>query len=248
MATTWYEARVVGIESINAHTKRFFLELPDIERFDFQAGQFITMDLPIHEKRLHRWRSYSIASAPNGSNLIELCIVRLEGGRATQYLFETIQPGSTIRLKGPGGAFVLPNIADKDLVLLCTGTGVAPFRSMLLDLKQTQKPHRNIHLIFGTRFRDGILYQEEFVNLHNEMPGFRYAVALSREEPANLQGLPFEAHTGYIHAFYEEAYREVREDIVFMLCGWSNMVDEAQKKLIQEMGYAPGQVLTELYG
>ncbi len=101
--TIWYEGRVTRIDPLNSNTRSFWIEVPEIDRFDFQAGQFITMDLPIHEKRVQRWRSYSIASAPDGTNAFELCIVQLEGGLATQYLFEEVRVGSVSGLKGREG-------------------------------------------------------------------------------------------------------------------------------------------------
>jgi len=246
MATTWYDAHVTGIEAINAHTRRFFLEIPAVERFDFQPGQFITMDLPVHEKRIHRWKSYSIASPPDGSNRFELCIVRLEGGLGTRYLFEEVAVGSIIRLKGPGGNFVLPDLSEKELVLVCTGTGVAPFRSMLQYLLQTQTPHQQIHLIFGCRYQTDILYDWEMAQLVHQLPGFRYTVALSRDATAS-QKWPLEIHNGYVHGVYKTTYSQVSEARLFMLCGWSKMVDEAQQQLL-DMGYSAEQVRSELYG
>lgn len=248
MPTTWYEGKISRIEARSSNTRSFWIEVPELEHFDFKAGQFITMDLPIHEKRLQRWRSYSIASAPDGTNVFELCIVRLEGGLATRYLFEEVEVGSTIRFKGPGGAFVLPETLDKDLVMICTGTGVAPFRSMLLDIQNRGIPHRNLHLIFGTRYRDGILYEREFETLMQQMPGFTFSAALSREHDPELLKAPFELRQGYVHQYYLEAYKEKREDALFLLCGWATMVDEAVLRLTEELGYPPAQIRSELYG
>lgn len=248
MPVTWYEGKIAGIEQRSSNTRSFWIEVPELSSFDFKAGQFITLDLPIHEKRLQRWRSYSIASPPDGSNLLELCIVRLEGGLAGTYLFEEATIGTTVRFKGPGGAFVLPETLDKDLVLVCTGTGVAPFRSMLLDIVQKKKDHRRIHLIFGTRTREGVLYEQEFQQLAEALPDFTFSVALSREsDPQQLQA-PFDIRRGYVHSFYLEDYRQKKEDILFYLCGWSSMVDEAVLRLTEELGYPPQQVRTELYG
>lgn len=248
MPVTWYEGTLLKIEPLNQNTRSFLLQVPELPSFDFKPGQFITMDLPIHEKRLQRWRSYSIASSPNGSNVIELCIVRLEGGLASNYLFDQVQIGSTIRFKGPGGAFTLPESIDKDLVLICTGTGIAPFRSMLLDLARQNIPHRKIHLIFGTRWREGVLYEKEFLDLQEKLPGFTYSVALSRETDPKLLQASFELQQGYVHQIYRSHYAQKREDLLFYLCGWSNMVDEAVSLLTGELGYPPHQVRTELYG
>ena len=199
------------------------------------------MDLPISDKRLKRWRSYSIANAPNGSNVLEFCIVQLEGGAATEYLFNDLSVGENIRFKGPDGTFVLPDPIEKDLVLICTGTGVAPYRSMLINLQKSKKPHKNIHLIFGTRYEDGILYRDEFEKMEKEIPCFKYSIALSRDE--NWKGTK-----GYVHQIYMEDYKEVRPDVDFYICGWSNMIDDAVANLILKLGYDKSQVHYELYG
>ncbi len=239
--TTWYNGIIKKIEDASPTTKRFWLEVEGVERFDFKAGQFITMDLPIGERRNQRWRSYSIASAPDGSNMLELCIVHLDGGLASGYLFNETQIGTTIKFKGPDGNFILPESIENELVMVCTGTGVAPFRSMILEVFNQKIPHKGIHLIFGTRTADGVLYQKEFEDLMEKMPGFRYSVALSREEKAGC-------HHGYVHEIYQQEYSEKRPDRSFFLCGWTKMVDEAVAKLIVEMGYERGQVKYELYG
>jgi CDP-4-dehydro-6-deoxyglucose reductase len=245
--TKWYDSQVLRVEDASPTTKRFWLKIENEEPFHFKAGQFVTMDLPVGEKRQQRWRSYSIANAPDGSNVLEFCIVHLDGGVATEYLFKTATPGTMIRFKGPDGGFVLPEAIDKDLVFICTGTGVAPFRSMIFNLHRQGITHRNIHLIFGTRHADGILYEAEFAKLATTMPGFSYSVALSRE-PALENGRAFEIQQGYVHDIYLQQYQSTRPDVVFYLCGWTKMVDEAVANLIVKLGYDRSQVKYELYG
>lgn len=242
MPTIWYDGLVTRIEQAAPNVRRFFLEVQGVDRFDFQAGQFITADLPIGEKRLQRWRSYSIANAPGGGRELELCIVRSGRGPGTAYLFDEVKPGSVLRFKGPDGAFVLPDdTADRDLVFICTGTGIVPFRSMLLDLERRGKPHRGLHLIFGTRTADSILYRDEFEALAARLPGFRYDVALSRQPD-------WPGYRGYVHQIYLEQYRVVRPDVAFYICGWSNMIDEAVANLLVKLGYDRSQIHYELYG
>ncbi len=246
MAKKWYNGKIVKIVDETPTTKRFWVEVP--EKLPFVAGQFITMDLPISEKRLKRWRSYSIANAPDESGLLEFCIVLLEGGAATTYLFEEAEVGTSIRFKGPLGVFVLPKEVEKDLVMICTGTGIAPFRSMLIDLYQQKKSYRNIHLIFGTRYFENLLYRQDLEELAQKMPRFKFSVALSREEEISGAPTGWDMHKGYVHPVYEKYYADVRSDIVFYLCGWSNMIDEAVEKLSAGMGYDKSQIRYELYG
>ncbi len=244
MPPVWYESSVVRIQEATPTVRRFWLRTADGQRPPFRPGQFITFDLPIGEKRLQRWRSYSIANAPEDAPYeeIELCIVRAPNGLATRYFFEEVRVGTTLRWKGPEGTFCLPEyLDDKDLVLVCTGTGVAPFRSMLRHVQHTQRPHRNIHLIFGTRTEADILYRDEFEALTRTMPGFRYDVALSRQPD-------WPGYRGYVHQVYLEHYAQKRADILFYLCGWTPMIDEAVANLFGRLGYDRRQILYELYG
>jgi len=240
MPTLWYDGIIKKIDLLAPNVRRLLVEVPTVQQFDFQAGQFITLDLPIGDKRLQRWRSYSLANAPDGSNQLELCVVRSPSGEGSRYLFEQNE-GAILRFKGPDGGFVLPENIERDLVFICTGTGVAPFRSMLLDLQRSGKPHRGLHLIFGTRQEDGILYRDDFEALTHTLPNFRYDVTLSRQPD-------WSGYQGYVHPIYAAEYQTVRPDVHCYLCGWSNMIDEAVANLLLEMGYDRGQVHYELYG
>src|SRR5687767_9043968 len=131
MLQPWRTGKVIRTEDATEHTRHFWIEVPEVETFDFKPGQFITLDLPIHEKKNKRWRSYSIASPPDGTNTVELVIVLLESGAGTTYLFNEVKEGSELLLRGPQGVFTLPDVIDRDLFLICTGTGIAPFRSMV---------------------------------------------------------------------------------------------------------------------
>ncbi len=241
----WLKGIVSQIEDETYNTRRFWIEIPELDSFDFIPGQFVTLDLPIHEKPNKRWRSYSIASWPDGSNTIELLIVLLENGAGTTYLFNEIKPGSEITLRGPLGSFVLPTPLDKDVYLICTGTGIAPFRSMLNHIKLHDTEHRDIYLIYGTRSKKDLLYYDEIKALENDIPGFHYIPTLSREQ--------WEGCCGYVHAVYENLVNEKKKGSPeplpahFYLCGWKVMIDEARKRIV-DLGYDKKAIHLELYG
>jgi len=219
-------------------TQRFFIEVPELQSFDFEPGQFVTLDLPIGERNAERWRSYSIASAPDGTNVFELIIVKAEGGKGTGFLFDELQPGSEIRLKGPQGKFTLPETIDKDLYLICTGTGIAPFRSMIRHIYGKSLAHRDIHLVFGCRHKKDLLYQAEWDKLSTLHPDFHYHPTLSREE--------WQGRKGYVHAVYRDLVAG-RPPASFFLCGWRDMIKEARHTLA-ELGYEKKDIHFELYG
>src|SRR3954465_4256499 len=174
MLQPWRTGKIIRIENETASTRRFWIQVEELESFDFVPGQFVTLDLPIHEKPNKRIRSYSIASWPDGTNTIELLIVLLDGGAGTTYLFNEISEGSELILRGPQGVFTLPETIEKDLYFICTGTGIAPFRSMVHYIQLHSVPHQNINLIFGTRKKEDLLYLEEMRRLEQEVNGFNY--------------------------------------------------------------------------
>ena len=247
----WYESEIISIKEQSLTTRLFKIKVHGDEPISFKAGQFVTMDLPISDKRLKRWRSYSIANPPIVAQdeptlkerELEFSIVKSEqstGG--SNFLFDEAKIGTPIRFKGPDGTFTLRQpIAEKDVVLICTGTGVAPFRSMIWDIYNQNIPHRNIHLIFGARYERDILFREEFQFFEKNLSGFKYDVALSRDP--NWSG-----HKGYVHSIYTEGYQNARPDVDFYICGWSNMIDDAVAKLIVDLGFDKSQVHYELYG
>ena len=191
----WRIAKVIKIENETANTRRYWMQVPELEHLDFKPGQFVTLDLPIHEKKNKRWRSYSIASWPDSSNVFELIIVLLEDGAGTSYLFKEVKVGDEILFRGPQGVFTLPDVLDTDYYLICTGTGIAPFRSMLYNIALQNVPHKNVYLIFGTRKKENLLYDEELKTLAANNPGLHYIPVLSREE--------WEGATGYVHETYK---------------------------------------------
>ncbi len=242
MPEPWRTGKVTRIIDETPNTKRYWIEIPELEVFNFKPGQFVTLDLPIHEQKNKRWRSYSIASHPDGTNVFELVIVLLEGGAGTTYLFNEVSVGSELLLRGPQGVFTLPEQIEKDLFLICTGTGIAPFRSMAKWIQLHNVPHRNIYLIFGCRLLGDTLYGEEMRALQHELLNFHYLPTYSRET-AGDDGLL----KGYVHNVYEKIIGAGKPEAKFFLCGWKNMIDDARKN-IAALGYDKKDIHFELYG
>ena len=250
MLQPWQTGKVTRIENETGQTRRFWIQIPALASFDFKPGQFVTLDLPIHEKLNKRVRSYSIASWPDGTNTIELVIVQLEGGAGTNYLFNEVSVGSELTLRGPQGIFTLPEPIEKDLYFICTGTGIAPFRSMAHHILNYNIPHQEIYLIFGCRHFGDALYGPELKALAEQIPSFHYIPTYSREVSTNPT-----IRKGYVHAVYEELCRKNQEGsgtnelkaASFFLCGWKNMIDEAKQR-IQALGYDRKSIHQELYG
>lgn len=249
MATeSWQTGTVIKLEDITYNTRRFFIRVNDVQTFLFKAGQFVTLDLPIHTQKNKRYRSYSIASWPNQSNIFELLVVLLEGGAGSTYLFNEVKPGTTLTFRGALGIFILPDKIESDLFFVCTGTGIAPFRSMLNYLFLNNVDHKKLYLIYGCRTKKDLLFFDEMKALESEIENFQYLPTLSRET--------WDGYSGYVHHLYEAICKKNNDacgdganlqPAHFYLCGWKAMIDDARKK-ITEMGYPRQAIHLELYG
>lgn len=154
------------------------------------------LNLPIASKFTNR--SYSIASAPSDDNTFELAIVLNPKGLGTPYLWENIEEGSEIDVSKPLGKFVLKDPIEDDICFVCTGTGIAPLRSMLHHIKNKNIPHKKIYMVFGNRWEKDIIYRKDMEDLAKTMPSFEYIPVLSRDSE-NWTG-----KKGYVHPIYEE--------------------------------------------
>ena len=211
--------------------RHFVFAIEGVERFEFTPGQFVSLHGEIGGKQITR--AYSLAAPPNG-NLIELCLNRVAGGHFSPLLFELV-PGDAVELTGPVGFFV-PKPTQRANVLVATGTGIAPYRSMLPSLLEASRP---VTLIFGTRYEETILYRREWENWEERFPTFRFWPTLSRAGPE------WTGRRGYVQASLAEALGGSLDADVFV-CGLRAMVDEV-RALAKSLGLDRKQIVYEKY-
>ena len=233
----YYKYKVVKIIDESDSVKRFLIKVPDAIPFSFTPGTFVMLHLPIESKYPNR--SYSIASPPSYDHTFELVISINPKGLGTPYLFNNIKTGSILEVSDAIGKLRLPAILDTELCFICTGTGIAPFRSMLLNIFNKHIPHKDITLIFGNRYEKDILYRKDLDRLNHDMEGFSFIPVLSRDSPGWM------GRKGYVHAIYEELFADKRPAI-FYICGWTEMLQEARKR-IEAMGYDKKNIRFEIY-
>ncbi|MBS3914702.1 MAG: FAD-dependent oxidoreductase [Bacteroidetes bacterium] len=224
------------IQKESEHVMRFYFEATDRNVLQFVPGQFVIFTIP-GLAEFQNTRSYSIASAPGKHAQFELCISLNPNGIATPILWK-LKPGDHFEMSEPQGNFIMQNAPELETVFICTGTGIAPFRSMLGHLLENGNPSKPVHLIFGNRFENDILYREEFEKLAKEFSNFHFHPVLSRD--ANWIGTK-----GYVHQVYQQLFADGR-DARFYICGWKDMCSDARRNL-KEMGYNRQQYFFELY-
>jgi len=238
MKQTFFETEIVKIINETSTTRRYFFSVVSKDKFEYKAGQFVMLQLDINAKI--PYRSYSIASTPDGSNQFELIIVLNPPGAGTPFIWDNFDVGSKVMCAGPIGKFVLPDYIQHDLCFICTGTGIAPLRSMLWYIINSKIQHHRIYFVFGARTKDDLLYYEEMLELTEKHKSVHFIPVLSRETSETWNG-----RIGYVHQVYEEIFSNKRP-AEFFICGWSAMLKEARERLAL-MGYPKEQVHFERY-
>jgi ferredoxin-NADP reductase len=226
-------ARLIESREIAPSVRHFRFEALGVERLEFVPGQFTSFTEMIGGKEITR--AYSLASAPSGSNRFELCLNRVEAGHLSPRLFD-MQPGDRIEMRQPLGMFVLRQ-PPRDSILIATGTGIAPFRSILQTHLNAASP--GFTLLFGVRYESHLLYRQEFEEMGRNHPNFRFWPTLTRPESG------WTGRQGRVQAHLAEAIGD-RRDIDFYLCGLKEMVDEV-RGLLKSQGFDRKQIFYEKY-
>lgn len=206
--------------------------------FNYIAGQFIQFLIETNEKV--KKRSYSIAGSPmefKQQNKLSVAISYVESGLASS-LFSSAAPGLKMEISGPYGVLTLPEVISGQLVLVGTGTGIAPYRSMLPQLKEVADKGTSVKVVMGVRHRHDLIYQKDFEAIDK----LDYRVCYSRETEVDPAHNEF---TGYVQDQFADLNLNPVTDLVY-LCGNPGMIDSAAAAL-KEMGFPPRQVKREKY-
>lgn len=148
--------RVARKQLLAPDVMALYLQLPAIDTFHFLAGQYLDIMLP-GERR----RSFSIASPPHDSGLLELHVRRAPGGEFTQRVFTELKEKSLLRIEGPLGQFCYRHDAETPALLIGGGTGFAPLKSIIRHVLEKDLK-RALHLYWGVR-TELDLYEQEMV-------------------------------------------------------------------------------------
>lgn len=234
MAPPALTVRLVATRELCPEVRHFVFEVTDAPRFQWVPGQFVSFSADVRGKRMTR--AYSIASPPGGSNRFELCLNRVREGIFSPYLFD-LRPGDTVAMKGPLGGFVLRQEAG-EIVMVATGTGIAPMRSILAAHVPRGGPDP-VTLIFGARYDYGLHYREEFDGMAREQPHFRFWPTITRPEDSWI------GRRGRVQSHLLEAIGERRELDVYV-CGLKEMVDDV-RTILKGLGFERRRIIYEKY-
>lgn len=168
--TKTYLVKVLEKRKLAGNSWTIVFERP--EGFEYEAGQYVSIKVSEDGQR----RSYSLASWPTQETL-ELMADVTPMGLGSTYLLN-LNVGDVFEILGPMGMFVAKDGIQK--LMVATGSGIVPFRSMIHDLLETKGDKGLIRLDWGMRFETDLFWVEEFKELEKKFTNFKFDVVLSK--------------------------------------------------------------------
>jgi len=207
----------------------------------FKAGQFFSIVIPgAGPGGRDLRRAYSIASPPE-TRPIELCVKLVDGGPGTTYL-NTLKTGDTFRAIAPYGDFVYKPVLGKRVCFVSTGTGLAPFRSMVFSDHFKANPPKSTICMLGVRDESELIYAKEFIDACARDSALQWVPAVSRPSTEAWRGFRGRV-TDWLRARGPDfAWTETE----YYLCGAGSMIDEV-KKLLADQGVEKEAIHQEIY-
>jgi CDP-4-dehydro-6-deoxyglucose reductase, E3 len=215
--------RVQQLEKVADDVMIVRLKLPANERLQFLAGQYIDFLLKGGERR-----SFSMANAPHADELLELHIRQVAGGSFTEHVFGKMKERDILRLEGPLGSFFLREDSAKPIVLVASGTGFAPIKS-IIESSVHRKVTRPMVLYWGARRPKDLYLNSLPESWAREHPHFRYIPVISEARPEDQ----WNGRTGFVHRAVMEDLPDLSAHQVYA-CGVPIMVDSARKDFIAQ--------------
>ncbi len=219
--------RIVDKHKMNDQILR--LRLACFEAFEHKAGQFINL-----HRRDGLSRSYSIAmSLPD--NVLELHVEYLSSGKMSTWIHNELQVGDLLEIDGPhGDCYYTPNNPDQNLLLIGTGSGLAPLVGVLYDAL-AHGHWGQIHLFHGTRETGKLYMVDQLQKLADERSNIFYTRCISGGV------VPDDCYAGFANTAALEQYSSLTGWRLF-LCGHPEMVKDTRKK-----AFLAGASLQDIY-
>lgn len=231
-----FDVRLARARMLSVNVRELDFERVDGTPFDFVAGQWVSLVLPLSEGEARR--AYSIASPPDGTPHLAIAVTKVAEGAGSSFL-HALPEGAVVRVIGPQGFFTRPK--RHPALFIGTGTGITPLRSIILDAL-ARGDDSPMTLVVGVRHEDDRLYRDELEALAAKHPNFRVAYSLSQPRD-DWQGL-----RGYVQTHVERELRALGTETAHVyICGLERMVGAVRDVLRKQMGLPRQQVHSERY-
>ena len=227
--------RVEKMELLTHDVMKLQLKLPETERLQFMAGQYIEILLKDGKRR-----AFSIANAPHDDAYIELHIRHVPDGHFGDFVFDGLKEKTLFRIEGPLGSYFLREESDRPIILMGGGTGFAPLKGMLEHAFYINFD-RPIHLFCGVRAKSD-LYMDDMVKAWlKQHKNLKYTPVLSDPDDAD----DWQGEVGFVHESVVRHYPDLSGYDVY-LSGPPPMV-KAGMDLFYERGLPETQIYSDSF-
>jgi len=219
-------------------TKTLRLQWPPGYNPEFKTGQFITLyfaDSPAYK------RAYSLSSCALDRGFYEATIKR-EGKMGTR-IVDWVKPGDKLWVIPPTGRFLPVLEPDKHLLCIAGGSGVTPFRAFVREATRRALPTK-ITILYSVKTADDIIFHNEFRNLEQENPHFKFLVTCTRLADDH----PWPGRRGRIQAAWVREHIGDLPNTIFYACGPNALVDAAERLVTEELKVPKDQMKIEKWG
>lgn len=182
-------ARVARKERLAHDVIGLYLKLPEGQRLQFLAGQYI--DILLKDGRR---RAFSLANPPFADEYLELHVRQVPGGEFSHYAFHDMHEKALLRIRGPLGSFFLRESSQRPLLFIAGGTGFAPVKG-IIEYALARRIQRPIYLFWGVRARRDLYMHELATQWATEHAHVHYLPVLSEPESEDQ----WSGRTGWVH-------------------------------------------------
>jgi Na+-transporting NADH:ubiquinone oxidoreductase subunit F len=215
---------VESIKDMTYDIKEVRVRLVDPPEINFKAGQYAQIESrPYGKIKEVTQRAYSMSSPPHDKNHLDFYIRLVPGGIVTTFVFEELRESEKIRLIGPIGDF---HMRDTDAIKICIagGSGMAPLKSILLDMYERNSTDTEVWYFFGARTRKDLFYVEELEELEKKWDNLHFISALSEPAPEDKWSGEVGLITDVLNRYCKEKIGR-EKPMEGYLCGSPGMID-----------------------
>jgi len=227
-----FKAEVLEKKRLTDKITELTLKLVEPRDIDFKAGQFV--QLLVGEKAK---REYSIITAPQHNGSLSFCINISPMGPGSKYV-QSLKIGDAVQFEGPLGMFYVKDYL-KDQLFIATGSGIAPFKSIIADLAE-RKFDKEITLLFGIRNETEAFYFDYFEELARQHPNFKFIPCLSEPSPA------WQGFKGRVTDYLNQNFDAKFQNSVVYICGGPPVIKDV-RALLMTKGLPSSAIRLEVF-
>ena len=250
----FYQLKVSEVKQETDDAKSIAFDIPERFKdiFQYKPGQYLTLKFNLNGKEERR--SYSLCSSPAADESLRVGVKRVKDGLVSNHINDKLEAGMVVEVMPPDGRFLVDVSANnnKAYYLFAAGSGITPMLSILRTVLLTEEKS-TVHLVYGNRTQDSIMFKEELDELQERYPNrFNLVYTLSRSKRSLWSGKPkMDFRKGRVDAecvqWFVGKHPSGTQDAAYFICGPGTMIENT-KKALMGIDIPEEQIFIESFG